>query len=87
MVRAAETAKLAFFRLYEQIFDLDVLGVEAKGDTLYVREGPNDRSILNPFPSEHLKDEQNKQAAMAWMNCGCSEDYVQVLVEAMLQGQ
>lgn len=86
-VRAAETAKLAFFRLYKQIFDLDVLGVEAKGDTLYVREGPNDRSILNPFPSEHLKDEQDKQAAMAWMNCGCSEDYVQVLVEAMLQRQ
>ena len=82
-----ETAKRAFFRLVQRIFDLDVVAVEAKEDTLYVWEGPKDRSILNPFPSEHLHSDQDKQAAMAWMNCGSSEDYMQVLVEAMLQGQ
>ena len=87
LYRAAETAKLAFFRLVERNFDLDIIGVEAKGDTLYVREGPNDRSIFNLFPSEHLQNDQDKQAAMAWMNCGSSEDYVQVLIEVMLRGQ
>ncbi|CAF9904977.1 MAG: hypothetical protein ALECFALPRED_010650 [Alectoria fallacina] len=85
LYRVAETAKLAFFRLVERIFDLDVVGLEAKGDTLYIQEGPKDRSIFNPFSSEHLTSDQDKQAAMAWMNCGSSEDYVQVLVEAMLQ--
>lgn len=85
LYRVAETAKLAFFRLVERTFDLDVIGVEAKGDTLYVWEGPKDRSIFNPFPSEYLNSDQDKQAAMAWMNCGSSEDYVHVLVEAMLQ--
>ena len=87
LYRVAETAQLAFFRLVERTFDLDVVGVEDMGDTLCVLEGPKDRSIFNPFPSEHLNSDQDKQAAMAWMNCGTSEDYVQVLVETMLQGQ
>lgn len=87
LYRVAETAKLAFFRLVERIYDLDVVGVKVKGDTLYVREGPKDRSIFSPFPTEHLNSDQDKQAAMAWMNCGSSQEYVQVLVEAMLQGQ
>lgn len=87
LYRVAETAKLAFFRLVEGTFDPDVVGVEVKEDTLYVLEGPKDRSMFNPFPSEHLNNDQDKQAAMAWMNCGSSEDYVQVLVETMLQGQ
>lgn len=87
LYRAAETAKLAFFRLVERTFDLQVVGVEDKGDTLYVREGLKNRSIFNPFPAEHLNTDQDKQAAMAWMHCGGSEDYVQVLVETMLQGQ
>ncbi len=87
LYRVGETAKLAFFRLVERIFDLDVVGADVKGDTLYILEGPKDRSIFNPFPSEHFHSDQDKQAAMAWMNCGSSEDYVQVLVETMLQGQ
>ena len=87
LYRVAETAQLAFFRLVERIFDLDVIEIEAKGDTLYIREGPRDRSMSSPFPSEHLNSDQDKQAAMAWMNCGSSEDYVQILVETMLQGQ
>lgn len=87
LYRVAETAKLAFFRLVERIFDLDVVGVESKTDTLYIWEGPKDRSIFNSFPSKQLTNDQDKQAAMAWMNCGTSEDYVQVLAEAMLQGQ
>lgn len=85
LYRVAQTAQLAFFRLVERIFDLDVVGLEAKEETLYVREGPKDRSIFNAFPSEQLNSDQDKQAAMAWMNCGSSEDYVQVLVETMLQ--
>ena len=87
LYRVAETAKLAFFRLVERNFDLDVVGVDSKTDTLYIWEGPKERSIFNSFPSEQLTNHQDKQAAMAWMNCGASEDYVQVLVEAMLQGQ
>ena len=86
LYRVAETAKLAFFRLVERIFDLHVVGVEDQGDTLYVREGPGDRSIFN-FPAEHLNSDQDKQATMAWMNCGGSEEYVQVLFETMMQGQ
>lgn len=88
LYRVAETATLAYFRLLERIFDLDIAGLEdARDDTLCIVEGPNPRSILNPFPTEHLQNDQDKQAAMAWMNCGACEDYVQVLVEAMLQGQ
>lgn len=87
LYRVAETAKLAFFRLIERTFDLDVVGIEEKGDTLYVREGLKNPSIFNPFPAEHLDSDQDKQAVMAWMHCGGSEDYVQVLVETMLQGQ
>ena len=87
LYRVAETAKLAFFRLVGRIFDLDIVRVEAKGDALYLREGPKDRSIFSSFPTEHLKSDEDKQAALAWMNCGSSEDYVQVLMETMLQGQ
>ena len=87
LYRVAETAKLAFFRLIEQTFDLHVIRVEDKGDTLYIREGLKDRSIFNPFPAEHLDSDQDKQAAVAWMHCGSSEDYVQTFIETMLQGQ
>ena len=87
LYRVGETAKLAFFRLVERNFDLDVVGVVTNRDTLKICEGPKDRSIFNLFPSEHLNNDHDKQAAMAWMNCGTAEDYVQTLVEAMLQGQ
>lgn len=87
LYRVAETAKLAFLRLVEQTFDLHVVGVEEKGGTLYVQEGLKNRSIFNPFPAEHLNSDKDKQAAMAWMHCGGSEDYVQILIETMLQGQ
>lgn len=87
LYRVAETAKLAFSGLVERTFDLDVVAVESKTDALYIWEGPKDRSIFNSFPSEQLTNDQDKQAAMAWMNCGASEDYVHVLVGAMLQGQ
>lgn len=87
LYRVAETAKLAFFRLVERTFDLHVIAVEEKGDTLYVWEGSKDRSIFNGFPAEHLSSDHDKQAAMAWMDCGNSAEYVRVLVEAMLQGQ
>ena len=87
LYRVGETAKLAFFRVAERILDLDLVMIETKGDTLYVREGPRDRSISGPVPSEQLNSEQDKQAFMAWISCGSSENYVQDLVEAMLQGQ
>ena len=87
LYRVGETAQLAFFRLVERTFDLDIVEVEAKGDTLYVRERPKERSISNPFPSEYLNSNQDKQAIMAWMNVASSQHYVQDLVEVMLQGQ
>ena len=87
LYRVAETAKLAFFRLVERTFDLDIVGVETNGDTLYVREGPKERSISNPFPLEYLNSNQDKQAVMAWMNVASSQHYVQDIVEVMLQGQ
>ena len=87
LYRVADTAKLAYFRLVEQAYDLHIVGMEDKGNTLYIQEGSKDRSKTNQFPAQHLNAHQDQQAAMARMNCGSSESYVQVLVEAMLQGQ
>ena len=87
LYRIAETAKLAFFRLVERTFDLHVVWLEDKGDILYVRERSKDGSISSLNFAEHMNSDQDKQAAMAWISCGSSEEYIQVLVETMLQGQ
>ena len=87
LYRVADTAKLAYFRLAEQTYDLQIVGMEDQGNTLYIQEGPMDRSKISQFPVQHLNTHQDQQAAMARMNCGSSENYVQVLVETMLQGQ
>lgn len=87
LYRVAETAKLAFFRLVERTFGQHVVWLEDKGDTLYVREGSKDGSTFSPKPAEYLYSDQNEQAAMARISCGSSEDYIQVFVETMLQGQ
>ena len=87
LYRVGETANLAFFRFVERTFDLHIVGVEDRGNVLYIHQGPQDRSTFNQFPSEHLKSDQDKQAAMARMKCRASEEYVQILVEDMLQGQ
>ena len=87
LFRVADTAKLAYFRLVERTYELHIVRVEDQGDTLYIQEGPKDRSKVDQFPAQHLNSSQDQQAAMARMNCGISENYVQVLVETMLQGQ
>ena len=87
LYRVADTAKLAYFRLVERTYDAHIMRVEDKGNTLYIQEGPKDRSKVNQFPAQHLNSYQDQQAAMARMSCGSSENYVQVLVETMLQGQ
>ena len=87
LYRVADTAKLAYFRLVEQAYDVHIVRVENKDITLYIQEGPKDRSKINQFPEQHLHSHQDQQAAMAGINCGSSEQYVQVLVETMLQGQ
>ena len=87
LYRVAETAKLAFFRLIERTIGLHVVWLDDKGDTLYVREGSKDGSTFSPNRAEYLNSDRNKQAAMAWISCGSSEDYIQVFVETLLQGQ
>ena len=87
LYRVADTAKLAYFRLVEQTYDLHIVGMEDQGNTLYIQEGPMDRSKISQFPAQYLNTHPDQQAAMARMNCGISQSYVQVLVEAMLQGQ
>ena len=87
LYRVADTAKLAYFRLVERTYDLHIVRVEDQGNTLYIQEGPKDRSKIDQFPAQHLNSHQDKQATMARMNCGISEGYVQILVETMLQGQ
>ena len=87
LYRVADTAKLAYFRLVERTYDLHIVGMEDQSNTLYIHEGPKERSKSNQFLVQHLNSHQDQQAAMARMNCGRSESYMQVLVEAMLQGQ
>ena len=87
LYRVADTVKLAFFQLVERIFDLQVVRVEDKGDTLYIWKAPGDQSTFNSFRAEHLTSAPEKQAAMAWMSCRGSEDYTLVLFETMLQGR
>ena len=87
LYRVADTAKLAYFRLVERTYDLHIVGMEDQGNTLYIHEGPQDRSKSNQFSTQHLNSHQDQQAAMARMNCARSESYMQLLVEAMLQGQ
>ena len=87
LYRVADTAKLAYCRLVERTYDLDIAGMEDKGNTLYIHKEPKDRSKFNQFPAQDLNSHQDQQAAMARMNCVSSESYVHVLVEALLQGQ